>query len=651
MSLRQLDLTTALRPLLLPDEVLLFVQDGVGLYEGKYKIPNFQNGQAYLTSHRVCYVDNDEPRQNCAAIELRDVDRYEFYAGLLKSSPKVTLHPKSQRGTAFGRGSPALNTPNRNGTRSPALQSASPFRHPSPSPATSSAQAATWICAICSFSNPIPANFDPGTATENTPLPPCLTCGVKPQFSHVLKAAISSASKRQAASGTPVPAQPLLESHDQSEAARSVLGPTGASDGAQSVSSTSSLKCPRCTFLNHGSLHSCEICGAPLRQSVPSNPTVDANTPSGPAAYKPLSIGGSAGSYDTPESSKISFRAGGEKIFYERLKGAMVQRKWLLQGAPPIPKPSGRLVDESSDSGSGQPSPRVSGVFSGSESGYRSPKTVGIAGLEQRGFEVRKNNELVIGNAFEDLEALMVSAKEIIALAESFAGRMTPASGGGNNSSSSEATALLSQSAAALGLVTTKDMLGTGSSSESLYLSELSRNLAEFLTDDSTGVLRREGGIMSLVDLWAVFNRARGGVELVSPADFEKAANLWQTLKMPVRLRKFKSGLMVVQGKDWNDERTIASLLAWLKLLHEFPPENEVSWDWRSYGRGITPQETAERFGWSVGVASEELEMAEEKGAVCREESVEGVRFWENWLVSGQEASLSAEQSLRDLTF
>lgn len=34
MFLKQLDLTTALRPAYLPDEVLLFVQDNVGLYEG-----------------------------------------------------------------------------------------------------------------------------------------------------------------------------------------------------------------------------------------------------------------------------------------------------------------------------------------------------------------------------------------------------------------------------------------------------------------------------------------------------------------------------------------------------------------------------------------------------------------------------------------
>ena len=34
MFLKHIDLTTALRPAYLPDEVLHFVQDNVGLYEG-----------------------------------------------------------------------------------------------------------------------------------------------------------------------------------------------------------------------------------------------------------------------------------------------------------------------------------------------------------------------------------------------------------------------------------------------------------------------------------------------------------------------------------------------------------------------------------------------------------------------------------------
>lgn len=308
------------------------------------------------------------------------------------------------------------------------------------------------------------------------------------------------------------------------------------------------------------------------------------------------------------DNIKISFRGGGEKIFNERLKGALTQRKWLLQNARPIPKP-GAFESGGPDA-----------------TGLDRAKTVGIAGLEQRRLDARKNNEVVIGGAFEDLEALMTSAKEIIALAESFA-RQT-----NSGVVASEDNAVLAQSASALGLVTTKDMLGGGSTSDNLYLSELARNLAEFLTDDARGLLKKVGGIMTLVDLWAVFNRARGGVELVSPNDFEKAAHLWEKLKLPVRLRKFKSGVLVVQASDRTDEKTIKALLQWLADLHSFPPEQETEWDWQVFGVGITVRDAAERFGWSLGVATEELEMAEEYGALCREESVEGLKYWENFI-------------------
>jgi ESCRT-II complex subunit VPS36 len=237
----------------------------------------------------------------------------------------------------------------------------------------------------------------------------------------------------------------------------------------------------------------------------------------------------------------------------------------------------------------------------------------------------------VIGNAFEDLEALMASAKQIVALAETLARE----SGMASDDRSTEASAVLSQSAEALGMVTTKDMLGSGA--ENLYLSELSRNLAEYLTDDRKGILQKEGGIMSLIDLWAIFNRSRNGVELVSPSDFQRAAELWEKLKLPVRLRRFKSGLLVVQRYDWNDEKTIREIQEWMEELRQIPPAEPVPWDWRLYGRAISAQEAAQRFKWSVGVAAEELEMAEDRGILCREEGIEGLRFWNNFITSSIE--------------
>ncbi|KAH7350255.1 EAP30/Vps36 family-domain-containing protein [Pyrenochaeta sp. MPI-SDFR-AT-0127] len=595
MFLHHLDLTTALRPSLLPEETLLFVQDAVGLYEGKFKIPQYQNGQAYLTSHRACYVDHSEPRKSSVAIFLKDVEKADFYAGFLKSSAKITLYPRPLK--QLSRGASAPPPPQ-------SSSSSTPPRHGSPAPPPPAS--ATWVCPICSFSNPVPSNFDPALASR-TPIPPCLACGIKPPTVHVVKAAIAAISNR------PAPGPPPKDDKNGLSISRSSTGSTN-----------SMLSCPRCTFQNHPSLSNCEMCGASLttavdkRLDLPKDP-VRPDSP-GPTLSSPLQA-------EVPECIKISFRGGGEKIFYERLKNALVQRKWLLRSAPPIPKPrpSSGTFDDSYSTKSDQSSVEI-----------ERPRVVGIAGLERRGLEQRQNNEAMIGGAFEDLEALMTSAKEIIALAEQFASQANLGTNG-----SGEASALASQLASALSLVTTKDMLGTGSGSESLYVSELSRNLAEWLTDDTRGVLRKEGGIVTLVDLWAVFNRARGGVELVSPTDFEKAARMWDTLRLPVRLRQFKSGLLVVQGRDRTDEKTIASLLTWLKGLHQEPPAMDITWDWETYGRGVTAQETAERFGWSVGVATEELEMAEEAGALCREQGIDGFRFWENWLINMPEAILS----------
>ncbi len=425
-----------------------------------------------------------------------------------------------------------------------------------------------------------------------------------------MKAAIANTINRptqvlEATVKSPVPARARSDaSRPQSDSWPNPAESPGQVESSK-LSEEASFQCPRCTFGNHHSLLSCEMCGAQLiSQDLPAglaNPNLRTESP-GPVLNQLPAPG-----MENNESIKLSFRAGGEKIFYERLKGSMIQRKWLLQGAPPVPKPSRAPESGSPGSGSCTPAERA--------------KTAGIAGLEQRRLEVRKNNELAIGNAFEDLETLMASAKEIVALAESFA-----ASGGVNGTSESSAVAN------ALGLVTTKDMLGGGSNSESLYISELSRNLAEFLTDDARGVLRKAGGIISLVDLWAMFNRARGGVELVSPLDFEKAARLWEKLRLPVRLRQFKSGVLVVQASDRTDEKTIKALLAWLSDLHVFPPDRDLAWDWQVFGRGVTAQDAAERFGWSIGVAEEELDMAEERGALCREEGIEGVKFWENWI-------------------
>lgn len=356
----------------------------------------------------------------------------------------------------------------------------------------------------------------------------------------------------------------------------------------------------------------------PNRSSLSTSPT-RSSTPS-------IAQGSGVPALEPSEDVKLSFRTGGEKVCHERLKGALTQKKWLVNSAPPVPK------SEATKSESGDQQQQRRGI--------------GIAGLERRGADLRKNNEVVIGNAFEDLAALMASAKEIIALAESLSSQ-SQSSGSKDDAVSNaypgvaDADMLLSQ----LNLTTTKDMLSNSKrSGNNLYLNELCRSIAEFIIDDRRSILKNAGGVMSLVDLWAVFNRYRGGVELVSPNDFTAAAELFDKLSLPVRLRRFRSGLLVVQERNRTDEKTIAALLEWLRVFKEIPPDTELTWDWREWGRGVTAQETAERFGWSIGIATEELEMAEEHGVLCRGSGIEGVKFWENHLGQAEIVDFDALQ-------
>ena len=284
---------------------------------------------------------------------------------------------------------------------------------------------------------------------------------------------------------------------------------------------------------------------------------------------------------------KFSFRAGGDKVFHERLKNAMVQRKWLAASAPPVPNP----LDNVRRSEPGSPS------TAGFE-GRNSPRSsrVGIAGLEQLGKQNAKDNETVIGAAFEDLESLMALDKEVSALAQKIAREH------GDDANRTDFDADFND-ALAPGMMATKDMLSN--TSEKLYISELARNLAEYVTDERRGLLLKRGGTMSLVDLWATFNRSRDGVELVSPSDFHKAATLWSSLQLPVRLRQFKSGLLAVQYAYTSDERTIEQLRKWLQSLRTSLPEQAI-WDHAHYGQGVTAHEATKKFGWSLGIANEE---------------------------------------------
>lgn len=61
----------------------------------KFKLPRQQDGQVYLTSHRICYVDKEAPRKHSVALDLKAIERYEFYVSLSRRDVQVDIDTNS----------------------------------------------------------------------------------------------------------------------------------------------------------------------------------------------------------------------------------------------------------------------------------------------------------------------------------------------------------------------------------------------------------------------------------------------------------------------------------------------------------------------------------------------------------------------------
>lgn len=117
---------------------------------------------------------------------------------------------------------------------------------------------------------------------------------------------------------------------------------------------------------------------------------------------------------------------------------------------------------------------------------------------------------------------------------------------------------------------------------------------------------------MSLTEVYCLVNRARG-LELLSPEDLVNACKMLESLKLPLRLRIFDSGVMVIELQSHNEEEMVASALETV-----------------SEKGSLTADEFAKLVGMSVLLAKERLLLAEKMGHLCRDDSVEGLRFYPN---------------------
>jgi ESCRT-II complex subunit VPS36 len=201
------------------------------------------------------------------------VSRTEYYAGLFKSSPKVTLHLA---------GGPATMS------QDPSGDSEQTFEN--------------WECEVCGYRNP------PGLSPAAARI--CGLCGV-PRSSAPIPVASLSIPRHLSSS---LPSSTVSSSFSLSPA-------------TQDNSNIELTACPACTYLNDPSLRSCEICSTDLPST--SARSVMRSEPSS----RPVTPDSDDESTAATRMVKISFRKGGDKAFYTVLKRSLKSKIWEVRYA------------------------------------------------------------------------------------------------------------------------------------------------------------------------------------------------------------------------------------------------------------------------------------------------------------------------------
>jgi len=268
---------------------------------------------------------------------------------------------------------------------------------------------------------------------------------------------------------------------------------------------------------------------------------------------------------------KLSFRSGGQTEFYQYFQKSLHEKAW-------VPKPV-----------------QMRGPV-------KREIRAGITGIEKKMSQRAKQDNSNISKAFQDLDQLMEMAKPMVKLAQNISSKIKDKQG----EITEDETVQFKSYLLSLGIddPITKESAG----SDKKYYQGLAREM--FLVLDQP--IQDAGGMMTLTDAFVRVNRARG-LELVSPDDILLASKALKDASLPMSLHTFDSGVMVLMTSNHSEEEVKQNLMNQLESVGSF-----------------TPEEMSTNLGLSVILAKERLLSAEVDGLLCRDDSVEGLRFYPN---------------------
>ncbi|KAG8238121.1 hypothetical protein J437_LFUL012732 [Ladona fulva] len=272
---------------------------------------------------------------------------------------------------------------------------------------------------------------------------------------------------------------------------------------------------------------------------------------------------------------KIAFKDKSDLTFLHNLREVLQLKKWLVNITP-----------------NNEIAPKAAPI----------KIRTGIVGIERQIHEKHKETDENISKAFQDLNKLMVMAKDMVNLSKTISQKIRDKQGDITEDETVRFKSYL------LSLGVDDPVTRNSFKNDSQFHEELAKQIADVLENP----IKEVGGMMSLADVYCRVNRARG-LELLSPEDLLNACNLLAKLNLPLFLREFESGVKVLQLCSHSDEKIIKVTVSQLKEKNS-----------------CTAEELAQDIGIPVLLAKERLLAAEKSGQACRDDTIEGLRFYPN---------------------
>lgn len=169
----------------------------------------------------------------------------------------------------------------------------------------------------------------------------------------------------------------------------------------------------------------------------------------------------------------------------------------------------------------------------------------GLAAIQRRKEEQTAYTGAQISDAFSDLESLKEKSRHMVTIAEQIKGKLARNELDGTTEEMKEIQSVMFN----MGMASDFSTQVSKDTSGKMYHQALALEVEQFLST----IIDNFGGVVGLVDLYCMYNRARG-TDLISPDDLLIACQKMHQASNKFGLRNYPSGVITVQSKMFNED-------------------------------------------------------------------------------------------------